>query len=311
MLMNAMTIRAKQLIISLSIVIGAVVFIAYFSVRATQNPLRAGVVNNLKSMVDEFYAFVEAYPNMEFEIIEKMCNARLTIGKTGFIFVLDSNGNLLIHKKVQGNNWADKPYIKEIIQRKNGHIRYVSPQTHTYKLAAYRYLKDRDWIIVASAFENEFLEEPQSKIVRATIITGVVIVILATVIIFIFAVRITNPLKDITDAAQQIAKGNLDEKITYNSRDEIGQLADAFGEMSVSLKSKADAAAQIAQGNLDVQVEVASETDTLGKAMTEMKDNINALITDVNKLAETIIRLQNKQNQNPQSQNNYMHFLWK
>ena len=38
-------------------------------------------------------------------------------------------------------------------------------------------------------------------------------------------------------SAEQIEQGNLEEEITYASRDEFGELADSFRQMQASLKS--------------------------------------------------------------------------
>ena len=44
--------------------------------------------------------------------------------------------------------------------------------------------------------------------------------------------RLTRPLRALTEAAQEIAQGNLEQEVTVASRDEIGQLAQAFNQMS-------------------------------------------------------------------------------
>lgn len=64
------------------------------------------------------------------------------------------------------------------------------------------------------------------------IATSLVIVAAALI-----ARMITRPLRRITVAAQTIASGKLDHQITMETNDEIGQLGNAFNEMSRSLKN--------------------------------------------------------------------------
>ena len=55
-------------------------------------------------------------------------------------------------------------------------------------------------------------------------------------VIYGFSRRITNPVKQLTEQAQKIAAGHLDEQIRVKSRDEIGQLATAFNRMTGALQ---------------------------------------------------------------------------
>ena len=48
----------------------------------------------------------------------------------------------------------------------------------------------------------------------------------------LLASGLTRPLKALTQAAQSIAQGHLEQKVVVNSEDEIGQLATAFNRMS-------------------------------------------------------------------------------
>ena len=54
--------------------------------------------------------------------------------------------------------------------------------------------------------------------------------------IYGFSRRITKPVKQLTEQAQKIAAGHLEEQIAVKSRDEIGQLATAFNSMTGSLQ---------------------------------------------------------------------------
>jgi signal transduction histidine kinase len=60
--------------------------------------------------------------------------------------------------------------------------------------------------------------------------------LISSFVIYLFSRRITNPVKELTQQAQKIAGGQLEEQITVKSRDEIGQLATAFNQMTGSLQ---------------------------------------------------------------------------
>jgi nitrogen fixation/metabolism regulation signal transduction histidine kinase len=53
----------------------------------------------------------------------------------------------------------------------------------------------------------------------------------------IFARQITRPLVHLTDIADRISLGDLKAKITVNTKDEIGVLADSLRRMQMSLRA--------------------------------------------------------------------------
>jgi signal transduction histidine kinase/CheY-like chemotaxis protein len=64
----------------------------------------------------------------------------------------------------------------------------------------------------------------------------VVFLALSTLAIYAFSKRITLPVIQLTEQAQKIAHGFLDQVIPVKSRDEIGQLGTSFNEMAQALK---------------------------------------------------------------------------
>jgi len=70
-----------------------------------------------------------------------------------------------------------------------------------------------------------------------TIIVATVVASAVAVLAAVFITRATTrPIKEVTRAARRIASGEFDQKITTTTTDELGQLAQAFNEMSLSLQ---------------------------------------------------------------------------
>lgn len=61
-------------------------------------------------------------------------------------------------------------------------------------------------------------------------------VALAIVLVFVLGRSFLGPLRDLTRSAREIERGNLDLVVQVRSRDEIGQLAEAFNSMAVRLR---------------------------------------------------------------------------
>ncbi len=59
---------------------------------------------------------------------------------------------------------------------------------------------------------------------------------IATLITLVFSRRYTLPIKRIVDASRRISAGDLNQRVTVVSKDEIGQLADSFNYMAEKLR---------------------------------------------------------------------------
>jgi NtrC-family two-component system sensor histidine kinase KinB len=61
--------------------------------------------------------------------------------------------------------------------------------------------------------------------------------VIATVLAYLLARSIVQPVQSLTDSAQQLGDGNLDQHVPVQSGDELGKLAEAFNKMAAKLRS--------------------------------------------------------------------------
>jgi methyl-accepting chemotaxis protein len=106
---------------------------------------------------------------------------------------------------------------------------------------------------------------------------------------------IVNPLRELQSAAETIAQGDISHEINIKGRDEIGQLGEAFGQMSVYLTEMADAADAIAAGHLAVDVHARSENDRLANAFAAMSNALSEELGDESCLDALVQRMQSLQ----------------
>lgn len=76
------------------------------------------------------------------------------------------------------------------------------------------------------------------KIVASRVwITLFFYVVIGTLLIVLLAKSVVKPILRLTDATQEVAKGNFDIQVKYKSNDEIGQLTENFNKMTRELKN--------------------------------------------------------------------------
>ena len=98
-------------------------------------------------------------------------------------------------------------------------------------------------------------------------LSGMLGLIMAVVLIYFFSKRLTKPLLEVNKAAKIIADGNFDRRLSIDSNDEIGQLADSFNYMAESLEKK----------DQDRRLFVASVAHDLRSPLTSIQGFVQAM----------------------------------
>jgi methyl-accepting chemotaxis protein len=152
---------------------------------------------------------------------------------------------------------------------------------------------------VPSATVNQILNDGISSTIKSVALLIIVVLIVAAFISILIALTIANPIKRMTKAAQQIADGQFDVKLTVKSRDEIGQLAKSFDltiQRLVNYQGYIDEMAQtlrsIANGNLVIEMkkDYAGQFKILKDNLEAMLDYLNGTLLRINQTAEQVDR---------------------
>ncbi|EKD37107.1 MAG: Diguanylate cyclase/phosphodiesterase with PAS/PAC sensor(S), partial [uncultured bacterium] len=140
----------------------------------------------------------------------------LKFGKTGYAFVVNSEGRAIIHPKLEGVNiLADESlpneYLAEIIRRKNGRMVYPwqnpGETKPRFKLCIFNYIEDYDWIVAAASYHEEFYQ-PLRTIGTLVLATFLATMLLVLSLSFKISNSITNPLQKLMDHFDHAGKGD-------------------------------------------------------------------------------------------------------
>ena len=94
-------------------------------------------------------------------------------------------------------------------------------------------------VLLVGSSRRELITLTRHIVTTAGAVAAAAILIGLLVSLWISA-RITRPLEELTEAAREVASGRWDTRIELRGRDEIGQLASAFNEMTQTLSSQKD-----------------------------------------------------------------------
>jgi len=181
----------------------------------------------------------------------------IKIGKTGYIYAMDAKpgpdqGMLRIHPLLLGKNVIHSKdahgveFFRAMIQQRKGILHYwwinqaLGEKAPREKIAAFDYLKEWDWVVVASSYKDELNTE--GAFLRNAMLSATALVILTLVSMFVFMARrwISRPLNKAVETTELLAAGDFrqiagmgdDEDETNN---EVEQLERGIHRMASSL----------------------------------------------------------------------------
>jgi signal transduction histidine kinase len=167
----------------------------------------------------------------------------LKFGKTGYSFVIDSQGNVIIHPKLEsgrtdGYEEQDTQTIREIIQKKDGKLIYAwknpGETVRREKLVIFSYIAEFDWIVASSCYlEEVFAPLKHLKQTVIATVTGTLLLVLP--ITLLFSASISRPLKTLMARFRAGAQGDMTVRMKTEASDEIGQLAVYFNDFMEKL----------------------------------------------------------------------------
>ncbi len=162
----------------------------------------------------------------------------LTFGKTGYAYIHDSLGNIIVHPFMTGNyydsqNRDGRYFVRDICAKKNGKTVYIwknpGETLAREKMVIFRYIPEYDWIVCSATYMDEIFAP--LKTVRNIIFS---IVFLTCVLVFSTSLWINatviGPLQTLMKRFAMGSSGDFNIRMPVESTDEIGQLADYFNK---------------------------------------------------------------------------------
>lgn len=143
---------------------------------------------------------------------------------------------------------------------------------------------------IAGALENFDGDRRAARLqARSLIITFLGAALLLGIILAVLITRsITGAMKQGVSFAREIAQGNLDAKLDYVSKDEIGALADALREMVARLRSIVQDVNSASEGVRTGSEEISSAAQQLSQGATEQASSAEQVSSSMEEMSSSI-----------------------
>lgn len=129
--------------------------------------------------------------------------------------------------------------------------------------------------------------EVRQRMTAVILVLSFLLLIITVVFCFFITKGITEPVREVREAARNLAEGNLSIQLKYRSGDELGELADSFRETISALNDYVSAVEEgllaVGNGKLNYHPETAFKGDfvALGKAMEQITSLLNRAIMQI------------------------------
>ncbi len=204
----------------------------------------------------------------------------IRVGDTGYVYIMDSEGNLKVHPAREGANIIDSQdssgfeYIRAMIKSalalpegQIGTIRYpwVNPELGEkkprVKILKYIYFKPWDWVIAAGTYEEEIFSSLYST-ERFILLLVFLALVLSFFLTLTLSKVLTKPIQELTEITTKMVGGDLSQRVKVHGADEIGVLGTSFNRMI----------SQIQNYTSDLEKMVGARTQELKESREKYRD---------------------------------------
>lgn len=230
----------------------------------------------------------------------------IKLGSTGYIFVMDSAGDVLIHPTLEGQSLTQYDFAKEMMankdkaQQKPVRLDYIweGKQARAY----YMYFQPTDMIIAARVNPEEF-NGPIDGIRNAIIIILVASIAIGALVAILFGRSIARRMGNLVNLGNQVMEGEINAAARAidtgsgmtTGGDEIGEVTKAFGGVVNTIQHFTDEMAGVSvaasEGRLAERGDPSKFKGDYANLIKGFNETLDAVINPLNMAATYVERI--------------------
>ena len=174
------------------------------------------------------------FVDLNYSAIRKLCDDS-SVGKKGYIFILDEGGNIVYHPQQQQlYNELQTEYIDEVMNCQTDVLNMGNGDSA--RLYTISRSDTTGWTVVSCSYISELLKKSEEA-QKIYMLMAVLLVAIALLISSFMAKSITHPILKLQSSMALIQEGDFRAgNVEVESRNEIGSLTETFNVMTLRIQ---------------------------------------------------------------------------
>ncbi|AEM22566.1 methyl-accepting chemotaxis protein McpA [Brachyspira intermedia PWS/A] len=260
-----------------------------------ESPVSGEITLGVGSIVTDFTNNTIGYlvSTIKGSVIHDNYFSKVRLGRTGRIVAVNENFIVTMDMDPANINKPAPEAYKNIFNNALDEGPYSYKNGNILRIGYYKKMDVQPWIVTYAMNEDEIFEQIRTT-VFVSILVAVLSIIALVIFMFMYARRITKPLRIVVEEAKEIEEGRLvmhGRKV--NRKDEIGELSRSFHNMKYKLidiietslnesSRMAQAANSLATGNKDLAEKAESTAGNLEETGSFMEEIAAAITVSIN-----------------------------
>jgi methyl-accepting chemotaxis protein len=162
--------------------------------------------------------------------------SKMQLSFDGYPTILDSEGVIIAHPTLSGENGMDLPFIADMYAsgKESGDIQYHYEGED--KALMFTTIPELDWK-VAAVFDQKSINETATSLQTTMILAALATLVLFFIVLYGMISRMIKPLGQLNLLMDSISQGDLTVRSAIKSNDEIGELGKHFNVMIENMSS--------------------------------------------------------------------------
>jgi len=171
--------------------------------------------------------------DLNYRLIEDLCT-NVSLGKRGYVFIVDSAGNLVFHPRQQVvYSGLKREHVEEVLSSNMSEFEVNDHEgLKLYSIVA---LQKAGWKVIGVSYPEE-LGVDRRSLGRVYTAWGILFLSLTILFSFIISLQIARPIKLLRNTIKVVEQGNFDIQAKIERSDEIGELGKDFNIMVQKIK---------------------------------------------------------------------------
>jgi methyl-accepting chemotaxis protein len=288
---NGIKIKTKLVILAF-VSIFSVIVVSFITYNLALKDMQVNMRHHVKDISESLMSDINYIASIDKDAYKKDSFKDLiynkVISKTGYVYMIDRSGNMVIHHSKEGVNYAGVDYIDYIRSHKEGGMyEYVSVTTGQDKIVSFRYIPEWQIWVIPGANKADFTEEFNSLFLKYVLLSLILILPFLLLFSFLISRSINDPINSMKNRLNDLIDGSADltKRIDLDTKDEISELGDLLNVFLSNLHKDFSEIKSISNNNA---LSISKVLDSKSSVEENFKENFS-LLSDIHEKAQELL----------------------